>query len=153
MPNITVIADTSCLIALSKVEGIELLKELYQEVYITEEIAFEFGEPLPEWIIIESVKNKKYQQLLELYLDLGEASAIALALEKVEVLLILDDLKGRKEAEKLGFRITGTLGILFKAKKEGLITELKSYIEKLNAVGFRLSSKIEEEILRKSNEN
>jgi predicted nucleic acid-binding protein len=153
MPNITVIADTSCLIALSKIEGIELLKELYQEVNITEEIAFEFGETLPEWIRIESVKNKKYQQLLDLYLDLGEASAIALALEKVEVLLILDDLKGRKEAEKLGFRITGTLGILFKAKKEGLITELKPYIEKLKAVGFRLSSKIEEEILRKSNEN
>lgn len=152
MPNITVIADTSSLIVLSKIEGIELLRKLYQEVYITEEIAFEFGESLPEWIIIESVKNKKYQQLLCLSLDSGEASAIALALEKDEVLLILDDLKGRKEAEKLGFKITGTLGILFKAKKEGLITELKSYIEKLKAVGFRLSSKIEDEILRKSGE-
>jgi predicted nucleic acid-binding protein len=152
MPNINVIADTSCLIALSKVEAIELLNELYEEIYITEEIALEFGESLPEWVIIENVKNKKYQQLLDLYLDLGEASAIALALEKVDVLLILDDLKGRKEAEKLGFRITGTLGILFKAKKEGLITELKSYIEKLKAVGFRISPKIEEDILRKSKE-
>lgn len=152
MPNVTVIADTSCLIALSKIEAIELLKELYQEVYITKEIALEFGEILPEWVRIENVKNKKYQQLLDLYLDLGEASAIALALEMVDVLLILDDLKGRKEAEKLGFRITGTLGVLFKAKKIGLITELKSYIEKLKAVGFRLSPKIEESILRKSNE-
>lgn len=152
MPNITVIADTSCLIALSKIEAIELLKELYEEVYITEEIALEFGESLPEWVRIDNVKNKKYQQLLDLYLDLGEASAIALALEKVDVLLILDDLKGRKEAEKLGFRITGTLGILFKAKKVGLITELKSYVEKLKVVGFRLSPKIEEDILRKSNE-
>jgi predicted nucleic acid-binding protein len=152
MPNITVIADTSCLIALSKIEAIELLNELYEEIYITEEIALEFGESLPEWVIIENVKNKKYQQLLDLYLDLGEASAIALALEKVDVLLILDDLKGRKEAEKLGFRITGTLGVLFKAKKEGLITELKSYIEKLKAVGFRISPKIEVDILRKSKE-
>jgi len=153
MPDITVIADTSCLIALSKIEAIELLKELYEEIYITEEIAFEFGESLPGWIIIEKVKNKKYLQLLDLYLDIGEASGIALALEKVDVLLILDDLKGRKEAEKLGFRITGTLGILFKAKKVGLISELKSYIEKLKAVGFRISPKIEEHILRKSNEN
>lgn len=152
MPNITVIADTSCLIALSKIEAFELLKELYKEVYITEEIALEFGENLPEWIRIENVKNKKYQQLLDLYLDLGEASAIALALEKVDVLLILDDLKGRKEAEKLGFKITGTLGILFKAKKVGIIPELKSHIEKLKVVGFRLSPKIEEEILRKSYE-
>lgn len=152
MPNITIIADTSCLIALSKIEAIELLKELYEEVYITEEIALEFGESIPKWVRVETVKNKRYQQLLELYLDLGEASAIALALEKVDVLLILDDLKGRKEAEKLGFKITGTLGILYKAKKVGLIHELKSYIEKLKAVGFRLSPKIEEDILRKSNE-
>ena len=152
MPSIIVIADTSCLIALSKIEAIELLKELYEEIYITEEIALEFGESLPEWIIIENVKNKTYQQLLDIYLDLGEASAIALALEKVDVLLILDDLKGRKEAAKLGFRITGTLGILFKAKKVGLIPELKFYIEKLKAAGFRLSSKIENEILRRSNE-
>ena len=132
--------------------AIELLNELYEEIYITDEIALEFGESLPEWVIIENVQNKKYQQLLDLYLDLGEASAIALALEKVDVLLILDDLKGRKEAEKLGFRITGTLGILFKAKREGLITELKSYIEKLKAVGFRISPKIEEDILIKSKE-
>jgi predicted nucleic acid-binding protein len=152
MPNITVVADTSCLIALSKIDAIQLLKELYQEVYITDEIAVEFGEKLPDWVKVENVKNKKYQQLLDLYLDLGEASAIALALEKVDVLLILDDLKGRKEAEKLGFRITGTLGILFKAKKLGLITELKSHIEKLKAAGFRLSPVIEEDILRKSNE-
>ncbi len=152
MPDIVVIADTSCLIALSKIEAIELLKELYEEIYITEEIAVEFGEVIPEWINVENVKNKKYQQLLDLYLDLGEASAIALALEKADVLLILDDLKGRKEAEKLGFRITGTLGVLFKAKKIGLITELKSYVEKLKAVGFRLSPTIEEDLLRKSNE-
>jgi len=152
MPDIAVIADTSCLIALSKIEAIELLKELYEEVFITEEIALEFGENLPEWITIENVKNKKYQQLLELHLDIGEASAIALALEKIDVLLILDDLKGRKEAEKLGFRITGTLGILFKAKKQGLIVELKTYVEKLKVAGFRLSPRIEEDILRKSNE-
>ena len=124
----------------------------YTKRFITDEIALEFSESLPEWVIIENVQNKKYQQLLDLYLDLGEASAIALALEKVDVLLILDDLKGRKEAEKLGFRITGTLGILFKAKREGLITELKSYIEKLKAVGFRISPKIEEDILIKSKE-
>ncbi len=152
MPSVTVIVDTSCLIALSKIEAIELLKELYEEVCITNEIALEFGEQLPEWIIIENVKNRKYQQLLDPYLDLGEASAIALALDTVEVLLILDDLKGRKEAEKLGFRITGTLGVLYKAKKLGLIPELKPYVEKLKDFGFRISPKIEETILKKSDE-
>ena len=64
MPDITVIADTSCLIALTKIEALELLKELYKEVYNTEEIMLEYGERLPAWIIIKNVKNKRYQQLL-----------------------------------------------------------------------------------------
>jgi len=152
MREIIVIADTSCLIVLSKIEAIDLLEKLYHEVFITEEIAKEFGDGLPLWIKIEKVKNQKYQQLLDLYLDPGEASAIALALDLENVLLILDDLKGRKEAERLGLTFTGTLGVLFKAKKEGLIKELKPYIENLKVVGFRISPNIEEEILKRSEE-
>ena len=152
MPDTIVIADTSCLIVLTKIGALDLLKELYEEVYITDEIALEYGESIPDWIIIKNVKNKKYQQLLHLLLDLGESSAIALSLEMDNVLLILDDLKGRKEAEKLGCRITGTLGVLFKAKKVGLISELKTYIEKLKSAGFRISYKVIEEILRRSSE-
>jgi len=147
-----VIADTSCLIALTNIEAIDILKELYQEVYITEEILNEFGEAVPDWIKIEKVKNEKYKKLLEQLLDSGEASAIALALEYDNVLLVLDDLKGRKEAERLGFKITGTLGVLFKAKQEGIIKELKLYLERLKHVGFRISEKIENEILKRSNE-
>jgi len=147
-----VIADTSCLIALTNIEAIDILKELYQGVSITEEILNEFGEAVPNWIKIEKVKNENYKKLLEQLLDSGEASAIALALEYNNVLLVLDDLKGRKEAERLGFKITGTLGILFKAKQEGIIKELKLYLERLKHVGFRISEKIENEILKRSNE-
>jgi len=152
MPERIVIADTSCLIALTNIEAINILKELYQEIFITEEILDEFGESVPEWIKIEKVKNEKYKKLLDQVLDPGEASAIALALDCDNVLLVLDDLKGRKEAEKLGFKITGTLGVLFKAKQLGIISELKVYIEKLKNVGFRISEKIETEILKRSNE-
>jgi len=136
MPEKIVIADTSCLIALTNIEAINILKELYQEIFIK----------------IEKVKNEKYKKLLDQVLDPGEASAIALALDCDNVLLVLDDLKGRKEAEKLGFKITGTLGVLFKAKQLGIISEIKAYLEKLKNVGFRISEKIETEILKKSNE-
>ena len=152
MRETIVVADTSCLIALSKIEAIDLLEKLYKEVYITEEIAKEFGDTLPPWIKIERVKNQKYQQLLNLYLDSGESSAIAYALDLENVLLILDDLKGRKEAARLGLTFTGTLGVLFKAKKTGNIKELKPFLENLKTVGFRISPNIEEEILRKSEE-
>ncbi len=152
MPEIVVIADTSCLIALTNIGQMALLKELYETVYITEEIAREFGEEIPEWIKIEKVKNQKYQQLLNRLLDIGEASAIALALENDNSLLILDDLKGRKEAEKLGLKATGTLGVLVKAKNQGVIPTIKPVIEGLKTNGFRISDAIENEILIRCNE-
>lgn len=152
MHDIIVIADTSCLIALSKIDALDLLRKIYLEIVITEEITHEFSEILPSWIKTEKVKNQKYLQLLNNSLDIGEASAIALALDFDNVLLILDDLKGRKEAVKLGFKITGTLGVLFKAKKMGLIPELKPFIENLKTVGFRISNVIEEELLKNCRE-
>jgi predicted nucleic acid-binding protein len=148
MPEITVIADTSCLIALTNINALDLLKNLYTEVIVSDEIALEYGEPLPPWIKIETVKNLKYLQILENLLDRGEASAIAIALDLEHVLLILDDLKARKIAEKLGFKITGTLGILIKARKSGLITQIKPYLEQLKTIGFRISNTIEDELLR-----
>ena len=153
MLEVIVIADTSCLIAFSKLEAFELLNNMYQKIIISEEIALEFGDGIPDWIIIKHVSEKKYQHLLENILDIGEASAIALASEIPSVLLILDDLKARKEAQRLGFKITGTLGVLFNAKQRGFITQLKPYLEKLKTVGFRISEKIEQELLIKSNEN
>ena len=148
MPETVVITDTSCLIVLSKLDMLDILNKLYSNIVVTEDIADEFGELLPEWIEVKSIPNKKYQLLLEAILDRGESSAIALAIDLPNVLLIIDDLKGRKEALRLGLKITGTLGVLFKAKQRGLIKELEPIIDKLEEQGFRISSKIREEILK-----
>jgi predicted nucleic acid-binding protein len=92
MPK-TVISDTSILILFSKINHLDLLKNVYTELITTPEIAEEFGEELPDWIKIQPVSNKEYQEILELQVDLGEASAIALAKELKNTLLLLDDLK------------------------------------------------------------
>ncbi len=126
-----IIPDTSCLIALSRINSLDILQALYIEVYITDAIANEFNDELPYWIKTIPIANKNYQQLLTLSLDAGEASAIALAIEKENTLLILDDLKGRKEASRLGLRFTGTLGILVKAAQCGLISDIRQYINRL----------------------
>jgi predicted nucleic acid-binding protein len=90
-----IISDTSCLIALTKIDKLELLKNLYQEIIITQDVYVEFGGSLPEWILISEVKNKQRQQELENRLDKGEASSIALALEIENSTLIIDEIKGR----------------------------------------------------------
>ena len=101
MPEI-VVADTSCLIILSKIHRLELLKNLYSKIFITKEIQDEFGQLLPDWIIIESVKDDKIKRILKLDIDLGEASAIALCLERESSTLLIDEKRGRKMARELG---------------------------------------------------
>ncbi len=147
-----VIADTSFLIAIQKLQLFNQIQVLYNEVYITQKIAEEFKLPLPKWIIIKQPASLEIEAVLSLILDAGEASAIALAYDHNNVVLILDDLKARKEAIKLGFKITGTLGILYRLKQEGLINSLKSEIFRLNEIGFRISPKITEELLKNAGE-
>ena len=77
----TIISDASCFIVLSNIGEMELLRNVYSEIVTTPEIVSEFGEKLPEWVIISNVKDVVCQQVLELQLDKGESSAIALALE------------------------------------------------------------------------
>jgi len=152
MPEAIVIADTSCLIVLSRLNALPLLRSLYRKIYITEEIAFEFGDPLPDWVIVEPVKEKQTFQILLSILDIGEASAIALALELKDVLLIVDEFKGRREAQRLGIKITGTLGVLVKAKQHGLIKELKPILNQLDLAGFRIAPNILTEMLKQAGE-
>ncbi len=147
-----IISDTSTLILFHKIGEISILQGVYVEVMTTPEVAEEFGEILPSWIKIQAVKDKKYQRLLEIQVDYGEASAIALATEFEDVLLLLDDLKARKLATKLNLKFTGTLGVIYKAKEMGVIEKVKPVIDKLLSTNFRISHKIVQEILRLSNE-
>lgn len=101
-----IISDTSTLILFENIEELILLKKIYGKQIITPEIAQEFGSPLPIWIEIKEVLDKRYQFLLETQADKGEASAIALALELNNPLLLLDDLKARKLANQLKLKFT-----------------------------------------------
>lgn len=151
MPKV-VISDTSTLILFHKINNFDLLAKVYGELITTPEIAKEFGEKLPKWIKIQSVKDKKYQEFLETQVDWGEASAIALAKELDDVLLLLDDLKARKLASRLNLKYTGALGIITKAKQLSIIDAVKPLIDKLIVTNFRISNKIIDEILKINNE-
>jgi predicted nucleic acid-binding protein len=151
MPKI-VISDTSTLILFHKINEFNLLSRVYGELITTPEIAEEFGEKLPDWIKIQPVSDKKYQDFLQTQVDYGEASAIALATQYDDVLLLLDDLKARKLATQLNFKITGTLGIIHKAKQMSIIDKVRPLIDKLLLTDFRVANNIVEEILKLNNE-
>ena len=151
MPGI-IISDASCLILLNKIGELLVLKKLFGKVIITQIIASEYGNELPEWIEVINPCRDINQSVWELNLDEGEISAIALALEIENSLLIIDELKGRKIARELGIRITGTIGLLVDAKESGYIPLLKPILQKIRQTNFRISENIFLEILAKAGE-
>lgn len=147
-----IIADTSCFIVLSKIDEIQILKQLFGRVVTTPEVANEFGEPLPSWVMVSQVNNNNLKKSLTMQLDLGEASTLALALENSNSLLILDDFKARQIAMRLGISITGTLGIIIQAKNLGIIDTVKPLLEKIQLTNFRLSNTLIAQALMIANE-
>jgi predicted nucleic acid-binding protein len=151
MPKI--ISNTSCLIILDNIDRLDILQKLYQTIYLTEEVAGEYGKSLENWMTIIPVNDKNYLRILNISVDLGEASTIALSLQMTEDnIMILDDLKARKLAKQLQLKFTGLLGILLKAKQQKIINSVSEIIEQLSNVNFRISEKLEKEVLKLANE-
>jgi predicted nucleic acid-binding protein len=147
-----IIVDTSCLIILSKIKELPLLKLLYGEVLITDIIAKEFDGPLPDWIIVCPIKINENVFLFEKSIDKGEASVIMLALEIPNSIIIIDDFKGRALAKELGIKVTGTIGIIISAKNKKLIPSIKPILEKIKETNFYISKALENEALRLAKE-
>lgn len=144
----TIISDTSCLILLDKINERDILEKLYGEVIITSFIAHEYGKSLPSWIKIIDPKNIEFMNELLKSLDRGEASAITLAIELQDCTLILDEEPARKKAIELGLTFTGTLGVLAKAKREGIILLLKPYFDKIELTDFHTTPELLRMILK-----
>lgn len=148
----TIISDTSCLILLDKIGELELLHKLFGNITTTTEVAAEFGQPLPSWFEIKDPIDKNYQTIIETSVDKGEASAIALAIELDNCLLIIDDLKGRRFAHQLGLTIIGTIGVIVDAKLTGIINSIKPILAKIKATDFRITEQLESLILKRAGE-
>lgn len=104
-----------------------------------------------DWIKIEQIQDRKSIAYF-LDLDKGEAEAIILATESEADLILLDEALGRYHAKHAGLKVTGTIGILIKAKKLELISELKPLIFELKEKGVWLSESLIERILELANE-
>ncbi len=150
-----VIADTSPINYLVLINEIEVLAHLYGQVVIPEEVAAELadsGAPhnvrvwmqqRPGWMEIRSspIPDPDLSEL-----DAGEAAAISLAEAETDVLLLIDEMAGRREASRRGIPNTGTLGVLRRAAIEGLI-DLATALERLRATNFRASKGLLAELL------
>jgi predicted nucleic acid-binding protein len=146
-------ADAGPLIALAKINQLELLPALFISVLITQAVATECLRcQSVDGVLIQTalasgwlrcVENPVFKHHLSKSLGLGEQSSIEYALQATEkTLLILDDALARKQALRFGQRVVGTAALLFEAQRKGLIGDAEVLIVELNRVGYRISAAV-----------
>lgn len=164
MPDVkkTVVSNTTPIIALSLVGQHQLLHQLYGEVLLPPAVYREIMVGGRAKIGVTELQNAAWLRQVALAdprradllidLDRGEAEAIALAQERNANLLLLDERLGRRYARRAGIPITGTLGVLLRAKQEGLIPQLRPLVEQMQKGGIRLGAELVANIYRLAKE-
>ena len=158
-----VVSNSSPIIHLAKIGKLSLLREYFNTIMVPESVLKECvaegkdrkeveAIKKAEWIRVAQVQDKKLVKLLQSSLDDGESEAIALSLESGADLILLDDSDAREKARIYGLTVTGTLGVLLRAKKDRKISSLKENIIKLRKSGFWVSDFVEERLLEASGE-
>lgn len=149
-----IISDTSPIINLAAIGQLRLLPKLYGTVVIPQAVYNEIviegtGQTgstevaQADWIEVKQIVNHPLVTSLEGELDIGEAEAIVLAVELKATLLLIDERKGRIVANRLGINSIGLLGILIKAKHEGMISAVGLLMDELrNKAGFWISDEL-----------
>jgi uncharacterized protein len=148
MPAGPVVLNNTPLVALSVLGRLDLLRDLFGEVLIPDAVQDEFlavdtalrREALANapWIRPVSVTDPR-RVLSYTGLDQGEAEVLALAEERSAGLLVIDEKKARRYAERMKFSLTGTLGLLLLAREQGLIESISREIETLQKAGLYLN--------------
>ena len=157
-----VISNTSPIFYLHRLGHLDLLHKLYEHILVPEAVVEELragreqGEDVPDiadysWIAVLSVKTP---ELVSLITDLGpgEAQVLTLAIENPGSLVLLDDGLAREIAGARNIKLTGTAGILLKAKQERHIEAVEPLIRMLTQLGFRLSNDVINIILKLAQE-
>jgi predicted nucleic acid-binding protein len=151
-----VVADTSPLHYLVLLASASVLPELFGRIIVPPAVIDELQQPRtpaeihawlaspPPWLEIHRVMNAPDATLA--HLDAGEHEAILLAQELDADLLLMDDWEGRREAQRRGLAVAGTLGILNRAAERGLL-ELPDALGRLQATNFYLPAALVREML------
>ena len=145
-----VVSNSSCLISLENIGHIDLLPKCFQRVIVPMAVSLETGLNF-DWLDVCQVTQIIPPSLNREPIGAGEREAISLAFQ-LQKAVLLDDARARRIANKLGLKFIGTIGVIVKAKKLGLLPNVKDLLEQLQDVGFHLSSELIQRALAESGE-
>jgi predicted nucleic acid-binding protein len=159
----TVVCDTTVLLYLGRIDRLDLLRALFSEVFIPEQVATELdmGRLIRRdtvdprelgWAKLVSVSRSAIQQLPPNRLGVGERAVISYAESHACDVVGLDDYQARALAEQMGLAVVGTLGVLLLAKRHGLIPAVRPLVDAIKDQGFRLDTDLYQVVLTLADE-
>ena len=163
MTSTIIVANASPLIALAKLDRLELLNSLFSTLYVPLAVHFEVtchqarpdAQLLKSFLDEHSVQHmdmeNSFTQEISRILDAGEIQAFALAKE-LDCGVLMDELRGRKVAQRYEIKTVGILGLLMQSKRQGLVKEVAPLIEELQAQNYRLSASLIKSVLERVEE-
>lgn len=157
------ISNTSPLLYLYRIGALELLPQLFDEVWIPDAVENELlagrsiGYDVPdpaeyEWLRVVNPQSMPSEWLV-LDLGTGEMAAMALALENRERVILLDDMLARRTAQAAGLKVWGTLRVLLEAKWMGLIDKIEPFVTNLSRSGMWILADVRQRILALAGES
>jgi hypothetical protein len=163
--NPPVVCDTSVLLYLGRIGQFDLLPAIFASICVPESVVLELdmGRLLRRdtvdprslaWATIVSVTQPMIDALPPNRLGTGERDTIAYAqAHHTHTFAVgLDDLQARQVAESIGLTVVGTLGVLVRAKRAGLIPAVEPLVDAVTAEGFRLGSGLYQAVLELAGE-
>lgn len=151
-----VVADSSALIGLQRIERLDLLQQLFDEVLVPSAVVREVTYKLPglpDWILRRELTRPLPPEITERRLGPGESEAIALAFELRIRRVVIDALRARVVAARLGLEVVGAAALLVLAKRRGIIPAARPLLDAMLAEGFRVSTKVYADLLRLADED
>lgn len=158
-----VVSDTSPIRALAHLGYMDLLHALFGEVLVPPAVATELEKPRSRFqaislhglifVRIQAPQNRKAVAELQTTLGPGEAEALVLAVEVHADAILIDESAGRAAALRRGLAPLGVLGILLRAKEQGLVDLLRPLLDRLqNELGFFVSPELRSAVLKQAGE-
>ena len=160
------VSNTSPIFNLACINRLPLLPEQFSDVWIPQAVDDELRK-IPDkltrqtveqgiqdgWLKTRMASNASLVSLLMAEIHLGEAEAIALALEMKAARVLIDERDGRLRARQLGLQVTGVLGILLRAKMTGRLQAVRPEIQALRTEAhFFVAPALEAAILAQAGE-
>ncbi len=150
----TVVSDSGPLIALERIQQLQLLPDLFTPILIPPAVEKEVASlrKLPHWVLVQPLTYPPRLGRLGLSLGAGEREAIGLSLEITADRLLADDRAARRLAISLQLPVIGTLGLLLAAKRRGLLPTIRPCLDALQGASFYLTPDLYARILADAGE-